>query len=180
MNFVSGEELLTVKDIAREISFDRSDDGIARTMRQIRHWTQNDLLRTASVKNTGKGVPRLYEPEPTIQIAAILLELSRYGVTVEILKPVAEELWDADEAMMYIDSALTHLNSYLQVSWTADPLTGAFTGAEVHMFDEMDLDNVDTSLDEQPKFNPIHTEPSSSILVNMSNVMTRIYASSAG
>ncbi len=179
MNLASGEELLTIKDVAKKISFDRSESGIAKTMRQIRHWTQNDLLRTTSEKHTGKGVPRFYEPEPTVEIAAILLELSRYGVTVDILKPVAEELWDTDEGLLYRGSALTDINAYLQVSWSADPVTGVFTDAEVHLFDEMDMGPVKTSSEERDQYTPINTAPSSSILVNMSEVMTRVFVTNA-
>ena len=167
----SGERLLTVKDIAERIAFDRSEEGVLRTMRQIRHWTQNDLLRTASEKHTGKGVPRLYEKEPTIEIAAILLELSRYGATVDVLKHVAEELWNTDEAMMYLGSALTHINSYLQLTWKSDPVTGRFVGAEVSMFDDMDFFNAKADAGIST---PINSAPSSSILVNMTQVMERL------
>lgn len=179
MNLANGEELMTVKDIARKIAFDRSDDAIARTMRQVRHWTQNDLLRTTSEKHTGKGVPRLYEPEPTVEIAAVLLELTRYGVTVDILKPVAEELWDTDEGMLYRGSAMTDINVYLQASWNSDPITGVFTDAEVNMFDEMDMGPVKTHGEDRKQYTPINSAPSSSILVNMTEVMTRVFVTNA-
>jgi hypothetical protein len=163
----SGEELLTVKDIAARITFDRSDDGIARTMRQVRHWTQCDLLRTTSEKHTGKGIPRLYEDEPTVEIAAILLELQRYGATVDILKHVSDELfahWD-DEGGMYILGSGTDIDVFIQVSWKSDPKTGKFIGAEVHMFDEMDDENDGGKID---------NKPDSSVVINMTNVMGRI------
>ena len=85
MKMQSGAELMTIKDISEHIAFDDSDSGIERTMRQVRHWTQCDLLRTTSEKNTGKGIPRFYEVEPTLMIAAILQELTLYGATVDIL-----------------------------------------------------------------------------------------------
>lgn len=169
MKLQSGEELLTLKDIASAISFDRSEGGVARTMRQVRHWTQCDLLRTVSEKSTGKGIPRLYEEEPTLQIAAILLELSRYGATVDILRPVAEELYESwdDEGAPHLSLAATDLNSYLQVAWTQDPVTGRFLDAEIHQFDE-----TEQAL-EGAGFMP---EPSSSILINMTTVSARIHA----
>lgn len=169
MIFDNGEELLTIKDIARSIAYDRSDEGLAKVMRQIRHWTQNDLLFTVSEKHTGKGVPRLYSEDYTVEIAAILLELSRYGIPIEVLKPVAEELW-SDDGSLYMGSALTELNSYLQLSWKTDSKTGAFTGVEITMFDDMDLNDQD-----KEDYYPLNADPSSSILVNMTQVMTRIF-----
>ena len=166
----SENRLITVKDIAECIAFDKSEVGIIRTIRQVRHWTQNDLLRPISQKETGKGVPRVYAVEPTIEIAAILLELTRYGVTVDILKPVADGLWDTDEAILYLGSALTHINSYLQVAWKADPETGQFSDAEFSMFDDLDFQASNT---EDPS--PINDSPSSSILINMSEEMGRLF-----
>jgi len=168
MKMQSGVDLMTVKDISEYIAFDGSDSGIERTMRQVRHWTQCDLLRTASMKNTGKGIPRLYEEEPTMWIAAILQELTLYGATVDILKPVADELYDHwdNEAGMYLWSAQTDINAFLQVTWTLDPKTGKFCDANIHMFDDMDKKAGENLLDEHP---------SSSVVVNMSMVSERIY-----
>ena len=170
MNLQSGENILTVKDIAVAISLDRSEEGLARTMRQIRHWTQNDLLRTISEKNTGKGVPRLYGSENTLGIALILQELTRYGTTVDILKPVAEELWDSDEGTWYLGSALGDYNAYLQVSWCSDPITGKYTGAEIEFFEELDFSEI-----RSVRNLPINSNPTSSILVNMTELFERLY-----
>ena len=120
-------------------------------------------------------MPRLYEPEPTVEIAAVLLEHSRYGVTVDILKPFADELWNTDESMMYISSALNDINSYLQVSWKADPITGVFTEAEVSMFDDIDMHQLNTNFIGDKGNNPINISPSSSNLVNMTEVMTHVF-----
>ena len=160
-------ELMTIKDIAERISLDRSDRGVERTMRQVRHWTQCDLLRTVGRKNTGKGIPRLYEEEPTMLIAAILLELSLYGATVEILSPVAEGLYEhSDEDGMYLFHATTDVNTYLQVEWVLDPASGKFIDAEIHFFDKLDRKDGQLLLSEYP---------SSSILINMTMVAERIY-----
>ena len=77
MKFQSGEVVYTLKDIASIVSFSETEEGVSRTMRQIRHWTQNDLIQTVSEKSTGKGIPRFYVEEPTIQISGILIELSK-------------------------------------------------------------------------------------------------------
>jgi hypothetical protein len=167
MRLESGEELLTIKDIASWISFDRSEEGIARTLRQVRHWTQCDLLRTVSEKNTGKGVPRFYRLEPDLYIAAILIELSRYGVTADVMKPVSDELYDEwyEQGGFYLHAFLTDVNAFLQASWTADPKSGRLTDAHVHLF-------VAAEIESEPTFDPA---PSSSVLINMTLVMTRVY-----
>ena len=165
MKLGSGKKLLTLKDVAERIAFDRSDAGIARIMRQIRHWTQCDLIETASEKSTGKGIPRLYELEPTVEVAAILLELSRYGATVDILKPVAERLygqWEGHEP--YLGSAFTDIDAYLQVSWVTDPETGKFVDAEVSFFDDWDPPEEKAPLSDRP----------SSILIYMNKVIESI------
>jgi len=167
MKTPQGERLLTVKDIAECIAFDRSENGLARTLRQVQHWTQHDLLRPYSDKATGKGIPRFYVEDPTIDIAAILAELHRYGATVEILKPVSDALYEDDkEGGMYLGAALTERNSYLQVAWQSDPRTGAFIGAKIETFDDIDLN------DEGPQW---MVEVPSSILINMTRVIQRIY-----
>lgn len=164
MKTPSGEELVTVKDIAACIAYDRSQEGISRTMRQVRHWTQCDLLRPYSAKNTGKGIPRFYVDSPTIEIAAILLEVSRYGATVDILRPVAEELYEDAESMSNLFLATTdETEVYAQIAWEQDPRTGKFTGATVNLFNEMDIDEGELS-----------AEPTSSILINMGKVINRI------
>jgi hypothetical protein len=158
--------LLTVKDIARAICFDKSEDGVYRMIRQLRHWTQSDLLRPFSAKSTGKGVPRVYIEDPTIAISAILLELTRYGATVDILKFVADEIYDHwdDEGGMYLLTALTDVNAYIELAWETDPATGRFIAARINMFDDLD-DHEDR----------LYRDASSSIVINMTEVMERIY-----
>ena len=69
---------------------------------------------------------------------------------------------------MYLSTALTEYNAYLQVAWTADPVTGRFTGAAIHMFDE--LEQRDGEEDAS-----VLVEPSSSIVINMTRLTDRIY-----
>lgn len=166
MEMRSGERLLTIKDVARCVAFDRSAEGVARTARQVRHWTQSDLLQTVSEKSTGSGVPRLYEEEPTIEIAGILLELARYGATIEILKPVAKALyedWTEGGDTLFL-ATTDEGNAYAQVAWREDPATRKFIDARVNLFNDFDPDG-----------GALWAEPSSSILVNLNNVMGRIF-----
>lgn len=165
MEMRSGERLLTIKDVARCVAFEKSEEGIARTARQIRHWTQCDMLRTVSQKNTGSGVPRLYEEEPTLEIAAILLEVARYGATVDILKPVADVLYDDWESGESLFLATTDVgNSYIQVAWNFELSSGQRLDASIIFFNDVDKDE-----------RGLWSEPSSSIVVNLSRVMSRIF-----
>tara|TARA_R110000824_G_scaffold53362_4_gene147813 strand:+ start:7428 stop:8000 length:573 start_codon:yes stop_codon:yes gene_type:complete len=162
----------TVKDLAERVSLDVSDEGISRTIRQLRHWTENDVLRTVGEKKSGKGIPRLYHPEPTMEISAFLIELARYGVTVDAMKMVADELWDTDEGFMAVSTALTDVPSMLQLSWTFDPGTGKFQSASLSLFDEQEL------LHGAQKFEHdryMDFTATSSILVNMTAVLERVY-----
>ena len=160
------KDLLTVKDIAGRIALDRSDIGIERALRQVRHWTQCDLLRTLSQKNTGKGIPRFYEWQPTLMVAAILIELSRYGATVDMLRPVSEALYEYwEEDGMYLLTATTDYNSFLQVAWTTDATTGRFEGARFEFWDEV----------EEPDRRAFDAEPTSSIVINMTRLAERFH-----
>lgn len=165
-------EFWTVKDLAERVSFDPSDEGISRTIRQLRHWTENDVLRTVGEKKSGKGIPRLYHPEPALEISAILIELARYGVTVDALKMVADELWDTDEGYMAVSTAMTDIPSMLQLSWTFEPGTGKFQSANLYLFDEQELISGAQRF-EHDRY--MDFEATSSILVNMTAVMERLY-----
>lgn len=171
MEMASGQHLLTVKDIARHVAFDKSEEGVSRVLRQIRHWTESDLLRPASRKNTGTGIPRLYLVEPTIEIIAVLLEVARYGATVDILKPVADALYDAEQGEYGAVFNLAQVgegHAMLQISWKEDPKTGRLYEAVVNFFtkDEPGVPEDDGELS---------FEPSSSILINLSKALERVY-----
>lgn len=89
-------QLYNVKRVAQIIS--RSDDErvIEQTIRKIRHWTNEDVLSPVGDKHTGTGVSRMYDEE-AIYIAALLLEITKYGVTVDHLDTFEEwikECWE--------------------------------------------------------------------------------------
>jgi len=102
-----------------------------------------------------------------MQIAAILLELSRYGATVDIMRPAAEALYeDIEEGGESVFLATTSEGfSFLQVAWKEDSETGRFIDAEVQFFDQTEFTEEDELL----------YGPSSSILINMNRVMDRVY-----
>lgn len=74
----------TLKELATLLSPTRDADAIARLSRQLRHWTNQDLLETVGAKHTGTGTSRRYDPEQARR-AAILMELNRYHVPVSVL-----------------------------------------------------------------------------------------------
>jgi len=164
----SGDVFLTIKDITQAIAPDKSMDGLNRTLRQVRHWTQCDLLRPRQQKNPGKGSPRLYNEDPTIMIAAILLELNRYGATVDVLRPVAEALY-ADELENGGDVLFMAMNdeanAFLQVVWIEDEKTKKFTGALINLFHDFDAAEEDE----------LWTDPSSSVVLNLNKISDRIH-----
>ncbi|MBB3065772.1 hypothetical protein [Limibacillus halophilus] len=170
---VTERHYLTVKALAQLIAPSLSAANIAKTMRQLRHWTQNDLLETVGGKETGTGIPRLYETEPTPWIAAILLELARYGATLEVLKPAAQALYDAweDDNDLVMASETQEGPAFAQVSWQVDPDSGRFTKASIHFFHGIEAFDGDETV--------LESAPVSSILINLTQVMDKLYGAGA-
>jgi len=74
----------SVKEVAMRLSSSHRDEDIAFLMRQIKHWTNNDLLHTVGTKHIGTGRSREYSKEELIA-AAYLQELAKYGLTIASL-----------------------------------------------------------------------------------------------
>ncbi|HEY9079478.1 hypothetical protein [Magnetovibrio sp.] len=90
------EHLFNVKRVARIICRIDDDKALEQTVRKIRHWTNSDILSTVGEKNTGTGVSRMYD-ENAVYIAALMLEITRYGITVDMLETFEEwisECWE--------------------------------------------------------------------------------------
>lgn len=96
------------------------------------------------------------------------MELARYGATIDIMKPVADVLYDDDdEAWNSLFIATTDEGTaFMQVSWNVDRKTGAFTDAKIHFFDTV------------VGFEPIGPaeKSASSILLNLNKLFERIYS----
>jgi hypothetical protein len=73
--------LFTVREVAMRLTDSRRDEVIDFVMRQIKHWTNNKLIRTTGTMHSGRGRSRSYAKEELIA-AAYLLRLSRYGLTI--------------------------------------------------------------------------------------------------
>lgn len=163
--------LLSAKDVARVIAYPGLPDGVARAVRQVRHWTQSDLLRTAGDKNTGRGRSRLYEEEPTIFIAAMLMELARFGITVDKMKPLSEwfyEDWEADSFGVYSGALTGEWTGYIFIDWNVDPKTGTFGEPELRVFSNAETMGYEMDEDDYlPK-------SSSGTILNVNQIIDRL------
>ncbi|CAN0504813.1 unnamed protein product, partial [Laminaria digitata] len=79
------------------------EDDVRRVMRQIRHWTVCEALVPEGDVHTGTGVSRRYAPDE-VRIAALLLVLSKYGMTMtefELMRDALENVvegWHKDKS----------------------------------------------------------------------------------
>ena len=171
MQIIDNKRYFSAKDIAMAIAHPGLPDGVARAMRQVRHWTQHDLLRTISDKNTGRGRSRLYDEESTIFVASILSELTRFGITVEKMRPLADLLYEdfyADSDGIYAGAITGEWQSYIFIDWNVDPLTGAFGEPRVKPFSNAPKMNFRVKLaDVLPK-------SSSATIINVNQVYERL------
>ena len=113
------EILYTVKDLAPMTALSDDPEMINRVMRQIRHWTNMDVLRPFGPKSTGTGVSRVYDTHGARK-SAILVELSRYGVTVEMLWGFDEWCDEAADTEDWQKACEGHGPFYICVTW--DPI----------------------------------------------------------
>lgn len=106
----AGRLVVTAKDIAEAIAFKRDRNGFSKALRQVKHWTDNGILETITVLDTGSGVAREYLDEPTVLIAAIIQELVLFGCTIDQLLPIAKQLYedyDGGDPDRIFDAAMT-------------------------------------------------------------------------
>lgn len=89
---MSKQSLLSVKRFSRLLVPDGDEAALAKMMRQVRHWTALDLLRTAGPKSTGTGVSRVYD-EDELYKSVILEELVRLGVPAAFLGEIEFGEW---------------------------------------------------------------------------------------
>jgi len=119
-----GNLVVTAKDIAEAIAFRKDKGGFPKALRQVKHWTDTGLLNTITPLDTGSGVAREYEDEPTVLIAAILQELVLLGCTVEQLLPIARKLYEDHEEGdpdSIFDAAMTdEFKGYLSLEFDVD------------------------------------------------------------
>jgi len=87
----------TVKQMARILTRSTDDEVVDRVIRQIRYWTQNSWLEPEFL-HTGTGVSRTYHPDCIYQ-AAVLMEVSRFGLSPFSMLGLREYMGDFDEGI---------------------------------------------------------------------------------
>lgn len=109
-------ETYSVKGVAERIAFRGDADEVRKIIRQVRHWTNADLLTPVGEKHTGTGVSRQYDADE-VRKAALLLELSRYGVTVEMLENFDEWTDSLKRTDAWKKAAAGKGDYFLQMAW---------------------------------------------------------------
>src|SRR6266581_723674 len=75
----------SVKDFAARLSRSTDPAEVARVASQVKHWTLTGLLTVNGDKHSGTGNYRQYD-EDELYRAALIAELTRYGLTVGIIQ----------------------------------------------------------------------------------------------
>lgn len=89
-------------------------------MRRVRHWTTHDLLTPLGIKNSGTGNERRYA-KVEVYKAAILNDLSNYGMTVHMLEGFGDWLDECVVASPRWAAALTGKSDvYVEVTQQLD------------------------------------------------------------
>jgi len=165
------EILYSVKDLAAMTALSKDPETITRVMRQIRHWTNHDVLHPFGPKNTGTGVSRVYD-EHGARKAALLVELSRYGLAVDMLEGFDEWCNEAANSDHWESAARHQGPFYIGVTWRLED--GG--KARWRVFDDMEFDAMMLGDEEFVRDDPNFLRFSSLILINMTEVFARIEA----
>ncbi len=110
----------TLKEVARMIARKGDEDDVRRVMRQIRHWTVCGALEPEGEVHTGTGVSRRYEADE-VRIAALLLVLSKYGMTMTEFEHLREMLENVVESW-HSDKVKEDL--FWEVTWNEEEFRG--------------------------------------------------------
>ncbi|MEQ9490196.1 MAG: hypothetical protein RIM72_14515 [Alphaproteobacteria bacterium] len=100
----------SARQVATLIAYEKTESEIIKLVRKIRHWSAEDILVPVSGKSTGTGNSRLYDKNQ-VYCAALILELTGYGITMEMLETLPEWL---DRSVM------KHENWQASIDDTAD------------------------------------------------------------
>ena len=129
--------VLTAKDMAEAIAFKKDKQGFTKALRQVKHWTDSGLLQIITDLDTGSGVAREYEDEPSVMIAAILQELVLFGWTIEKLEPIAAKLYhefeEGDPDDVFFAALTGDYTGYLALEFDVDA-RGRLKLEKVHTF----------------------------------------------
>lgn len=107
----------TIAELVDALAPDGSEAERLKLLRQLRHWTLNDLLRTTGRKHSGRGVHRRYDEHELIK-AAILRELARYGTTVTQLNGFAAWIDRLSDSPLWRKAAAGTASVFLEMMWS--------------------------------------------------------------
>lgn len=107
----------TLKEIASILSHIQAGSDATKIGRQVRHWTVNGLLNPAE-RHTGRGRDRAYLFQE-IRKAAIYLELSRYGMTVGLLKSVGDwlDFLEREKSPLWEFAKAKRYRIFMELTW---------------------------------------------------------------
>lgn len=161
-------DLYSVKRVAEMIAPDLLPETIGRVMRQIRHWTNSDVLSPVGPKQTGTGVSRVYDLHG-VHKAAILQELTEHGVTVDMLAGF-DEWADASKHSRYWKLALEDNGPFfIAATWPH----GRTQAGAWYVIDDDTLFAFVTGVSEVKKHKEL-SSVASMILINIGEIFSRI------
>lgn len=109
----------SVRELVDKLAPEGDEDEKLRLIRQVRHWTNADLLTPQGKKHTGTGVSRKYGADE-VRKAAILRELARFGMTVTQLEGTGEYLDMLTKDPSWRDAVTNKRPVYLELFTTPD------------------------------------------------------------
>ena len=107
----------TLKEIASILGQIQPGSDAAKIGRQVRHWTVHGLLNPAE-RHTGRGRDRSYLLHE-IRKAAMYLELSRYGMTVGLLKGVGDwlDFLEREKSPLWEFAKAKRYRVFIEITW---------------------------------------------------------------
>lgn len=112
----------SVRELVEKLAPEADEEAKRRLIRQVRHWTNSDLLTPLGGKNTGTGISREYGPDE-VRKAAILWELTRFGMTVPQLEGTGAYLDEIAKDPSWRDAVADKRPVYLELLRTPDDET---------------------------------------------------------
>lgn len=171
-------QTFTLKQVAERVSRTKEPEDIERLMRQIRHWTLCDLMLPVGGKHTGTGRSRRYDADE-VRVAAVLAELTRYGMTVTLLDGMREG-W-SDQMRMWREATSSTEPIFYEVVWDEYTMMCKPNYGRIELISR-ESDRVGSRKlqdgaedDEWPQgsiFNPANIE--SGIVLNLTKIFTRL------
>ena len=112
----------TLKEMASLLVEAGAPDGVSKIMRRIRHWTNEDVLKTIGQKHTGTGISRRYSHHE-LEKTAVLIEAARYGLSINLLWNFSEWMDNLAEGTNF-EEARNNIRSIYLTNARTSPFHG--------------------------------------------------------